>query len=397
MFRHEPIYYHLRGSRCRKSVRVSARACPTHRIERRGDLRRHLGMNRSRIVVGVLLLGACGRNPLGVGAGAGSGGSTSGAGGAGGSAGGAMGGTGLPVARIGDDGICGETMCPQGQQCCLSTGRCVAPSSAVAACPLPQPKPAICGGVTCAAGEICCLLSGSCIDPSTAATSGPPPGATTAEAADAAPPTGTSSMGHPCGSDADCLPTQFCSTSTAQSLPCRGPGTCQSRSNCGFSSGMQWCGCDGMTYPDLQTACRAGVRVIATNACGTPGDQGTPGDLGPRDPVIYCGTSDQCPQGQECCGITSRCYDPSVPYLCTFPPPGTSLSCLEDRQCLGSQFCFGAGCSGEGGCVSPGSCTGELTPVCGCDGKSYTSAGCARAAPTRVAHDGVCASPDAGP
>jgi hypothetical protein len=118
--------------------------------------------------------------------------------------------------------------------------------------------------------------------------------------------------------------------------------------------------------------------------------------LGPRDPVIYCATSDQCPQGQQCCSITNRCYDASIPYLCTFPPAGTSLSCLEDRQCSGSEFCSGPGCSGPGGCVSPGSCGGELKPVCGCDGKSYTNAACALSAALRIAQQGMCPAGDAG-
>jgi hypothetical protein len=46
--------------------------------------------------------------------------------------------------------------------------------------------------------------------------------------------------------------------------------------------------------------------------------------------------------------------------------------------------------------VSPGTCGGELAPVCGCDDKTYTSAGCAREVPVRVAHDGVCDDADAG-
>jgi hypothetical protein len=339
----------------------------------------------------LFLLGACDHTPLGASAGAGRGGSSSGSAGTGGTAGG----SGLPVARIGDDGICGATVCSQGQQCCLSTGRCVAPSRAVADCPLPQPKPAICGGVTCASDQICCLLSGKCIDPSTAATSCPIPGASPTDAS----PTDASSTGispngvdAPCGSNADCPPTQFCSTTKIRTL-CLGLGTCQSRSNCGSSSGAPNCGCDGVTYPDVQTACRAGIRIIAMNACGTPVEQAMRGtSAGPRDLVIYCATGGQCPQGTQCCAITNRCYDVSIPYLCTFPPPGTSLSCLEDRQCSGYEFCQGSGCSGEGGCVRVGSsiCGGVLAPVCGCDGKTYTNPQCSVAAAVRTSHEGSC-------
>lgn len=77
---------------------------------------------------------------------------------------------------------------------------------------------------------------------------------------------------------------------------------------------------------------------------------------------------------------------------------GASGGCLEDRQCNGFEFCFGSGCSGPGGCIglSSGACGGELKPVCGCDGRSYTNAGCAAAAGVRTAHDGVCAGADAG-
>ncbi len=351
------------------------------------------------------LLCACGRDPLKGNPATAGGGSSGGTSATSDASGGSSGsGSGLAVARVGDDGICGATICPQGQQCCLSTGNCVAPSRVASDCPEPTPRPAICGGVTCPTGQICCLLDGNCIDPSTAGTSCPKPsvpsndGSLPSALPDSGFLAGASSTGAslPCASNADCRPTQFCSTES-QAL-CQGPGTCVSRSNCGYSSGTaQYCGCDGVTYPDVQSACRAGVSTLSHFPCGTPVDpDAMPGS--PRTPVIYCATSDQCPQGQQCCSITGRCYDASIPYLCTSPPPGTTISCVDDSQCTNIEFCSGSGCSGPGGCLafSTADCGGELKPVCGCDGKSYTNASCAVAVGVRTAHDGVCAGADSG-
>jgi hypothetical protein len=341
------------------------------------------------------LPGACEHDPLGGSRDGGSQGGSDGATGAGGSGGapgvggsdgatGAGGSGGASVARIGEDGFCGNAPCPDRQQCCFSTGKCVALDRVSADCPAPAATTVICAGQTCPRGQICCLLDGKCIDPSTAGTACPKGGAPSSHGAVA------------CASNADCPATQFCTT--ADYRLCLGPGTCQSRSNCGSSSGAQFCGCDGVSYPDIQSACRVGVRIAGQGACGIPIDRGgsgagaTGGSTGPRDQVIYCGTSDECPRGQLCCGITSRCYDASIPYLCSFPPAGSSLPCVEDRQCESYEFCSGQGCAGSGGCrsVSTGGCNGELTPVCGCNGKSFTSAGCAAAAAVRVAHDGMC-------
>jgi hypothetical protein len=288
--------------------------------------------------------------------------------------------------------MCGGQPCPQGQQCCFSTGRCVAPSRATSDCPTPASAPVVCSGVKCLSGQICCLLDGKCIDPSTAGMSCQKP-AEPSSAHDAGIDSGAGS----CASNADCVPTQFCAPPPG-SLLCLGLGTCQSRSNCGFSTGAaQYCGCDGVNYPSVQAACVVGVRLTSDSPCGTLVDpEGMPGT--PRVPVVYCGTSSQCLQGQQCCSITGRCYDASVPYLCTLPPPGTTISCVDDSQCTNVEFCSGSGCSGPGGCIgfAPGYCTGELKPVCGCDGKSYTNAGCAVAVGVRIAHDGACGGADAG-
>jgi hypothetical protein len=338
------------------------------------------------ILLGLILLTSCARNPL-VASGASSFGDAGAAddeSGAGGS---------LGIAQIGDDGMCNGLPCPQGQQCCFSTGRCVPTSGGVTDCPALTPAPVVCGGVACPSGEICCLLNGNCIDPSSSAATCPRPGASSS--ADASSPRNSSVS---CGSNADCLPTQFCAPPPG-SLLCLGSGICQSRSNCGYNTtASQYCGCDGVSYPSVQAACIVGVRVTSDSSCGAtvvPVPE-LPG--APRVDVVYCGSTEQCPRDQQCCSITGRCYDPNTPYLCTLPPPGTSIACVDDSQCTNVEFCSGPGCSGPGGCLafSTGNCGGELSPVCGCDGRSYTNAGCADAVGVRVAHEGVCEAADAG-
>ncbi|MCA9596456.1 MAG: hypothetical protein KC776_24240 [Myxococcales bacterium] len=238
--------------------------------------------------------------------------------------------------------------------------------------------PVFCGGVTCAVGEDCCVADGTCFDPVAA------PGA-------CAPPSGgPNPQGQaPCTASSQCGPDEYC-------LPdklCLGPGHCASKSNCPTSSGASFCGCDGVTYPDAQTACHAGATVIGMGKCGEPQTVGAGGGSAGKS-VIYCASNATCPAGQECCNITGQCYDSTQPALCDFPPPGTNLPCLDDTQCFdGFEYCKKDGCDGPGGCVAApgtGSCTGELTPVCGCNGKSYTNAACAAVDGTNVAHAGQC-------
>jgi hypothetical protein len=238
-----------------------------------------------------------------------------------------------------------------------------------------------CPGTKCGIGQVCCILDGTCISPSRAATDCPQP---TTLPAYSLP--GSVS----CGSNADCKASEFCGSTTA----CLGPGQCMDRANCGTSTGPPFCGCDGVMYKDVQTACRAGVTTLAhLGACGVLNPPG--GDDGSRKPETFCGNDAQCPSGQTCCARYGTCLDPSVSYLCSPPPPGTRAPCLEDLDCRAAEFCQGDGCSGPGGCVGGGNglCSGVLEPVCGCDGHTYTNEDCTVAAGVRTLHTGPCETP----
>jgi hypothetical protein len=155
------------------------------------------------------------------------------------------------------------------------------------------------------------------------------------------------------------------------------------------------CGCDGNTYPDVQSAWRAGVRVNGFNrgGCSEPTFYGGGGVAGEPVSVISCGSDEQCPADQRCCFVTGICYDPAAVGTCGFPPAGTDFPCSDDRICFyPAGYCQGDGCQGRGGCVnaSNGRCGVLLEPVCGCDGKTYTSNDCASGAAVRVAHTGAC-------
>ena len=285
----------------------------------------------------------------------------------------------LPVARIGDDGVCGATLCPQDQQCCLATGRCVPVKGGTGTCPLPAERSIVCGNQTCESGQICCLIDGECIKPDSRATTCPNPGSDKST----------------CASDADCRATEFCEPANGL---CLGAGNCRSRSNCGSSTPGKYCGCDGVTRSDIQSGCFLGV-VSRLGACGVQIDQpgGTIGGSGPRDSIVFCGGGSQCSHGQQCCPITGQCYDPAIPWLCSAPLAGTRIPCTADRQCSAFEFCQGPGCEGPGGCAKIGGCGGgEWNPVCGCDGITYTNAGCAASASARIVHKGVCSTTDAG-
>ena len=222
-----------------------------------------------------------------------------------------------------------------------------------------------CNGEMCAPGQACCFATGSCFDPAV-------PGACEA--------TGSSER---CGSHTDCGADEYC---VRERGGCSGEGTCArvpTLSDCGGEHPV--CGCDGVTYPSRCHAGRARVRVSArAGACGEPAEGG-----GPRP----CGGDMSCGAGSTCCLLTGLCTPPDCPDCCSEPPDGTEYPCRTDAHCEDDTFCDGGGCDGLGGCRSSGgSCGGELMPVCGCDGTTYTNACFARRAEVRSAHEGECAA-----
>ncbi len=243
----------------------------------------------------------------------------------------------------------------------------------------PVGYPGTCGGLMCAPDQDCCLTTSTCFDPLT-------------ETCPDLPTTGAPEGTTPCSANTDCAPSEFCTG--INPWICGGPGYCLGRDQCGTCSGSPCvsCGCNGVTYPNRQTACMQGVRTPLIpnggHGCGEP-----VGDVF-QAVVTFCGDDSMCPAGQSCCFITGRCYDASVPALCSYPPEPTTVPCVDGGPCvLDQQYCQGIGCDAPGGCVnkaSPETCTGQVAQICGCDGATYLNQGCAEVAGVRVASQGPC-------
>ncbi len=250
--------------------------------------------------------------------------------------------------------------------------------------------PVVCAGSACGAGEACCLTTGKCFAKDTSSTDCPPGHA----------PTDAGTAGAPCSSQADCAADEACFTGGPGA--CLGAGTCGPRNSCGTCSPegspqCQVCGCDGVTYESIQAACVAGSRSSMAGPCGVP-HSGMYELVDGGIPRIPCGLSSQCPTGSACCGITGQCYDSSQPWRCQPFADGGVPNCVSDLECAIPHlvsFCDGTGCGAPGICrYGPRECGGEVVPVCGCNGVTYTNECWARHAGVRVGSLGGCG--DAG-
>ena len=144
----------------------------------------------------------------------------------------------------------------------------------------------------------------------------------------------------PCERNDDCGPAKYCAKPRGD---CTGTGSCEPRPEgmCPLSI-IAVCGCDGVTYSGPCEAARAGVNVAHVGACGET-----------------CGTL-----GGISCEAGAFCE----------LPPGT---------------CNIVDLGGE--CVPiPDACPAVVDPVCGCDGRTYSSDCDRQAAKAQKAHDGPC-------
>jgi hypothetical protein len=119
------------------------------------------------------------------------------------------------------------------------------------------------------------------------------------------------------------------------------------------------------------------------------------------DVVAPC-TATSCGPGQSCCAFTGACY-PSGCLACCMAridaggPDVTSGTCTDNSMCSSADYCAGTGCGTPGTCtVRPTICPLIVSPVCGCDGRTYSNSCIANTAGQRVAHTGMCAATDAG-
>ena len=72
---------------------------------------------------------------------------------------------------------------------------------------------------------------------------------------------------------------------------------------------------------------------------------------------------------------------------------GLGSGCTDNAACPQRQYCAASACGFEGTCAAvpaASSCSGVLSPVCGCDGLTYTNACGATAAGVNVASMGPC-------
>lgn len=179
------------------------------------------------------------------------------------------------------------------------------------------------------------------------------------------------------------------------------------------------CGCDGQDYGNACEAAAASVSVAQDGLCectsleciGTDVAVDTNGDGCPDSCKTPCETacgcydtlgsafSQDCPLDCATCGMFWQCTQGYCEEACDAIPPEVLECSTPQAECIANSDCgTGAYCAtpdgscGVGGkCIAaPDFCPEFLSPVCGCDGKTYGNACKAAQAGVNVAKNGSC-------
>ncbi|MBX3247215.1 MAG: hypothetical protein KF901_08545 [Myxococcales bacterium] len=179
-----------------------------------------------------------------------------------------------------------------------------------------------------------------------------------------------------CYSDADCGDGARCNAAEVclappgcePGLPCPDVcyGTCEGEASW-CSCTREWdpvCGVDGETYGNPCNARCAGVAIAYAGECSAPPAPSPTGTCEPRHVTPECRSDRDCGPGYSCATACEGCE----------PGGACEGSCVS--------YCVPI----DPGCVCP-----EIwAPVCGVDGRTYSSVCHANCAGVRIAHEGEC-------
>ena len=213
-----------------------------------------------------------------------------------------------------------------------------------------------------------------------------------------------------CLDDDDCAADEYCLKRLGH---CDAIGRCVDRLGDEIQCLAVWdpvCGCDGQTYSNACYAAKAGVSIDYIGECvascfadgDCPPDQYCVKPLGDCDGEGEC--IDHLPPEVQClavwdpvCGCDGQTYSNG----CYAAKAGVSIDylgecvqmCFENEDCPPGRYCEKptGECDGPGDCAHyPDLCQNIWTPVCGCDGVTYSNICYAHREGVNVAHDGEC-------